>query len=153
MKLIQHIEIEGNPSTVTAQQKGVKVSRGHAVHYTKDNVAKAKMELMNQLMKFRPSEPYTGPLCVRIVWRFSRESWQNKAQKRSFRTTKPDLDNLIKGCADVMTSLRFWEDDNCIALYQLCKVWNEKGGLLIDIFELTQDDYNVIDGHFKEIGG
>jgi len=153
MKLLQHIEIPGTPSTVTAQQKGVKAVNGHVEHYTKDNVAKAKRELMAQLMKYKPSEPYTGPLCVRVIWRFSRDSWQNKAQKRSFRITKPDLDNLIKGCADVMTSLHFWEDDNCISIYQLSKIWNKDGGLLIDIYELTPEDYDIVEGHFKEIGG
>lgn len=142
MKLLQRIIIDGNPSTVTAQQKGVRVTGGVAHHYTKPKVERAKRELMAQLLPYKPEKPYKGPIGVRIIWRFSRSSWDNKAQKTSFKTTRPDLDNMVKGLADVMTGM-FWPDDSDVAEYCITKIWNERGGLLIDIFELDASDYEA----------
>lgn len=141
MKLLAHIELEGNPSTVTAQQNGIRVNNGIAYHYVKNKVQKAKVDLARQLIPYKPTEPFDGFLCLRVVWRFSRSSWENKAQRTSYKKTKPDLDNMVKGLADVMTGLKFWHDDNQLSRLELSKIWNEVGGLAIDILELTPEDY------------
>lgn len=141
MKLLAHIELEGNPSTVTAQQNGIRVNKGIAYHYVKGKVQKAKVDLARQLIPYKPTEPFDGSLCLRVVWRFSRSSWENKAQRTTYKKTKPDLDNMVKGLADVMTGLKFWHDDNQLSRLELSKIWNEVGGLAIDILELTPEDY------------
>lgn len=143
MDLLLRIRIDGNPSTVTAQQKGVRVAGGVAYHYTKSKVKDAQMELARQLLPHKPAKPFEGPLAVRMIWKFSRASWDNKAQKTSFRTSRPDLDNLVKGVADVMTDLGFWKDDSVVAEYCITKIWNEEGGLLIDVFALDSIDYEM----------
>lgn len=141
MKYLQSFVIDGNPSQVTAQQKGVRVSNGYAVHYIKPKVKQAQRELWAKLAPYKPAKPYGGPLAVFVVWTFSRSSWENKAQKRSFKTTKSDLDNLVKGCADVMTDLGFWSDDAVIAEYHLTKMWGAEPSLSVAIYELEQKDY------------
>lgn len=141
MRLLAHIELEGNPSTVTAQQDGIRVSHGVAHHYVKKKVQKSKVDLARQLIPYKPDKPFDGFLCLRVVWRFSRSSWENKAQRTSYKKTKPDLDNMVKGLADVMTGLKFWHDDNQLSRLELSKIWNEVGGLAIDILELTPEDY------------
>lgn len=140
MELLKHIEIDGNPSTVTAQQDGVRVVNGVAIHYIKPEVSKAKRELWLQLCPHKPAKPFTGPLCLRVIWRTSRKAWTYKGQRTAYKDTRPDLDNLVKGLADVMTGT-FWADDNQLARLELSKVWNEKGGLLIEIYKLTAEDY------------
>ena len=140
MDLLKHIELDGNPSTVTAQQDGIRVINGVAMHYVKNEVAKAKREFILMLSPFKPSEPFKGPLCLRVVWRFNRKAWTYKTQRTSYKDTRPDLDNMVKGLADVMTGI-FWEDDNQIARLELSKIWNERGGLMIEIYRLTPEDY------------
>lgn len=151
MRLLRHIELKGNPSTVTAQQKGCRVHNGKAYHYTKSKVRTAERELMAELYPFRPSEPYRSELCLRVIWRFSRKAWESKKQRTSYKGTKPDLDNLVKGLADVMTGL-FWYDDNQLARLELSKIWNEEGGLVVEVLELTAEDYEKELEYFNEEG-
>lgn len=150
MELLKHIEIDGNPSTVTAQQDGIRVVNGVAIHYIKPEVSKAKRELWLQLAPHKPEKPFTGSLCLRVIWRFSRKSWTYKTQRTSYKDTRPDLDNLVKGLADVMTGT-FWEDDNQLSRLELSKIWNEKGGLLIEIYRLTPEDYENEINTFDEV--
>jgi Holliday junction resolvase RusA-like endonuclease len=153
MRLLQKIIINGNPSTVTAQQDGEKVVGGRYIqHYIKPNVKAAKEDLARQLLPYKPAEPYKGPLNVWIVWKFSRKSWDNKEQKTSFRTTRPDLDNLCKGCADVLTSLGFWADDSEVCEYHLAKMWSADPCLIIAIAELEKEDYKILDDATKGAG-
>ena len=78
----------------------------------------------------RPSVcPFAGPVSVdcRFVFQFP-ASWSGK-KKRLFdgqhKTSKPDIDNLMKHILDAMTRAAWWEDDAQIAEVVAQKVWGE----------------------------
>ena len=145
MKELDVFCIKGSPSTVTAQQKGLRIFRGHPQFYDKPKVKKAKAALGDALLPFVPDEPYKGKIYRRVLWAFNKKSLL-KRERRTFHTKKIDLDNLCKGLLDVMTNVGFWDDDSSIVKLDLTKAWNaDCPGLYIQILEVNdQEDYQDI---------
>ena len=143
MKELDAFCIKGSPNTRTAQQKGLRVFKGHAQFYEKKEVAEAKADLADALLSHVPDEPYKGDICLRVLWCFCKTSLSRKEQ-RTFKRSRPDLDNMVKGLLDVMVDVGFFEDDSYIVKLDLTKSWNvETPGLFIQILELddTENDY------------
>ena len=78
MKLLQSIYLTGQPSSVTAQQKGVTMIAGRPHFYEKSCVSKAKQDLLTQLMKYAPDHPYQGPLEIHVLWLFERRALRKR---------------------------------------------------------------------------
>ncbi len=133
-----HIRLKGNPPSKTAQQKGETIINGHIHHYEKKEVTQAKEAIAWQLKPFAPKDPLTGPLYVKIEWRFELK----RCKKRAWKVTRPDLDNLEKGLLDVLTNLNFWNDDAQIVMKSTCKkeVPVGEGLLEIRIEQIGGDD-------------
>lgn len=131
------IFIEGNPSTRTAQQKGVTVIKGRVHHYEKKEVRLAKEALMYHLMSYRPKAPIEGPVEVFIEWKFGLK----KCKRTEWKITRPDLDNLEKNCLDCLTACGFWKDDAQIVSKTTMKmqVPDGEGSLYIRIESLRED--------------
>lgn len=143
MKVLDTFCIKGSPNTRTAQQKGLRVFRGHAQFYEKKEVAEAKAELADKLLSHVPDEPYKGDIYLRVMWLFCKTSLSRKEQ-RTFKSSRPDLDNMVKGLLDVMVDAGFFEDDSIIVKLELQKAWSvEYPGLFIQILQMddTESDY------------
>lgn len=137
MILLNEFVIKGSPSTRTAQQRGARVINGHILFYEKPEVRKTNEELYWKLYPYAPDEPYSGKLCVRILWAFDKKSL-SKTENRTFNCTRPDLDNLAKGTLDVMAKAGLIAEDAEIAKLDLTKVWcREYAGLFIQIWEMN----------------
>lgn len=151
MKLLNEFVIKGSPSTVTAQQKGERVVAGRIHHYKKTNVKHAEAVLADQLLRYVPDEPYKGAIRLRLLWLFDKKSL-TKSQQRSFKLTRPDLDNLYKGLADVMTDMGFWEDDSQVVNLDLTKGWSrEFPGLFFQIWSVGENgDYTEIIEYWRD---
>lgn len=125
-----------NPPSVTAQQKGVRVVHGKPMFYTKPEVLEARAELAYHLKQYVPEKPLEGALSLRVSWIFLTK---DKKKNDSFKSTRPDLDNLNKLLQDVMTDLGFFKDDAQIAKLHCRKLLRtniELCGLSIRIKEL-----------------
>lgn len=144
MKLLDEFVLKGSPSTVTAQQKGESVIHGRIHHYKKSNVRKAEADLAVQLLGHVPDRPYQGNIYLRLMWLFNKKALTKK-ESRTFKSTRPDIDNLYKGIADVMVQMGFFEDDSRIVSLDLTKAWSkEYPGLFFQIWELGDSDYELI---------
>lgn len=55
----------------------------------------------------------------------------------SWRTSRPDTDNLNKLLKDCMTALGFWHDDAQVAQEIIEKFWADLPGIYIRINKLT----------------
>lgn len=89
----------------------------------------------------RPSEPWDGPLCVRLAFYFPRP--QSHFLKSGLRANAPkwhtgarDLDNLAKAVLDILTIRRFWLDDGQVASMSLWKSYSDRPGCEVQINEL-----------------
>ena len=115
--MVIHIRLDGNPSSVTQQQKGETIIKGRIHHYEKKNVREAKDALRWQLKPYVPKEPLGGPIALKIEWRFELK----RCKRRFWKVTRPDLDNLEKGLLDVLTDMNFWNDDAQVCVKQTIK--------------------------------
>lgn len=91
-----------------------------------------KYILIALLEPHQPAEPFTGPVKLNIKyvypWRKS-EPKRNRTQGWMWNDKRPDADNLAKQICDVMTLLRFFEDDGQVALLQVEKQWGDQSGI------------------------
>ena len=122
-----------DPPTRTAQQKGTSVINGHVHHYVKPEVRAAQDILREALRPYAPDEPIAGPVHLRVEWHFT-----SKSHKPSWRTTRPDLDNLQKGLKDCMTAEGFWIDDSQVCAEYAQKQWSDKSGIYIQVYEVKE---------------
>ena len=71
----------------------------------------------------RPAVPLDAPLSVEVEFIMPRP----KARKKEvWHTTRPDWDNLLKGCQDAMTQAQWWRDDSLIAKALMVKRYQSK---------------------------
>lgn len=121
------------PPTTTAQQHRIIASKGGKPRfYDTPELADARAKLKAHLAVFRPPCPAVGPLRLLVKWCFLAKNQPDG----TWKTTKPDTDNLQKMLKDVMTGLGFWGDDAQVASEIAEKVWSARPGIFIRIEEL-----------------
>lgn len=155
MKELACFVIKGSPSTRTAQQKGERIVNGRYIHhFEKKEVTRAKAQLADALLNHVPEEPYDCPIYLRVLWLFAKKSLPKK-RELTFKTERPDTDNLVKMLKDVMTDVGFWTDDSKVVKEDLMKGYsNEMPGLFIQILALDNDfDRSLITDWRKTEGG
>lgn len=133
--------IPQEPDRTTDQQKGEcikhRILNGRRVpyihHFTKPEVEIYHKKLAYHLLRYRPDEPITGPVAIYITFCFKARRKKDIGEPK---VTKPDLDNMAKGILDVLTKLRFWEDDNQICEMKLVKLWTSEDhvGTFINLY-------------------
>ncbi len=114
---------------------GQKRARSGKGFVYKDKTQKLREEsLLFYLAPYRPTEPLTGPVRLWVTaWMPIPASWpqwkQTLAGDEGFYVDKtPDLDNIVKHLKDVMTQLRFWEDDRQVAELRAEKRYRQEPG-------------------------
>lgn len=120
------------PPTVTHQEKQVTVQGGKPRFYEPQELKAARMKLRDYLAKHRPKEPMPGGVRLIVKWCFPRGVHPDG----SYKTTKPDTDNLQKMLKDVMTEVGFWKNDAQVASEIVEKFWAETTGIFIRVEEL-----------------
>lgn len=96
----------------------------------------AENDLMLLCHPFAPTEPMEGALKLRVDFVFP---WRKSEAKRKLllgripNHSRPDCDNMVKLVADVLTKLRFYQDDGQIADLHVTKAWGDNVGISITI--------------------
>lgn len=119
--------------TATHQEKQVRVVNGKPVFYEPAEVKAARQKLTAYLGQHVPEQPFCCGVRLMVKWLFPKGRHKNG----TYKTTKPDTDNLQKMLKDVMTKLRFWEDDAQVASEIVEKFWSDIPGIYIRIEELS----------------
>lgn len=131
------VKLDIVPPTATAQQKGVFVRNGRAHFFTKQKVRDAEDFLAAMLAPHAPAKPLRGGIYLQARWCFPyRKSERKSVTKTGLEiphTSRPDLDNLEKSLLDVLTRLRFIEDDSKIFSKATAKFWGPSPYLAIAI--------------------
>jgi Holliday junction resolvase RusA-like endonuclease len=126
------------PPKATAQQKGVMVTTGRPVFYTKKNVQRSKDFFYWLFVNLRPPVPFNGPLRVEIILTFPWKASETKARRASGwlpMPVGPDFDNLSKTPIDVLSKLSFWCNDSQIFDGRIIKGWGDRPGVRVTISE------------------
>lgn len=141
-----------NIPTVTAHQKGAFAVGGRVRFFKKKRVVESENSFHALLHPHRPEYPFDGPVCLCIGFVFP---WRKSEAKRVIKNyslypiqTRPDLSNLIKTIEDVMTTLRFWNDDGQISTLNISKQYGDRPGIRLNI---TQDYALDKEGHTSTV--
>lgn len=123
--------------TATAQMKKVAMIGGRPRFYKPAKVRAAENTLWAILQPHAPPEPFQGPLTLVLTMGFPWRKGEKKGRIKAFASypleTRPDLDNLFKAIADVMTGLRYWNDDSQLSSLCLHKHYTDTPGLTINL--------------------
>lgn len=132
-----HFFLQMNPPRKTQQEHSVGISKkGKPYFYEDSDLKAARAKLNKALSKFVPEVPYTCAVRLVVKWCFAR----GKHPNGSYKTTKPDTDNLNKMLKDEMTKLGFWKDDALVASEIIEKFWAQIPGIYISIEELMNNE-------------
>lgn len=135
MEMTFFVALEDVP-TCTHQQKKVRVNRGIPIFYEPEKLKKTRVLLMERLDEHKPDEPMHGPLRLVVTWCFKKKG---KHVDGEYKTTKPDVDNMLKLLQDCMTRLGYWDDDRFVVSLISEKYWADVPGIYIEIKEMNQD--------------
>lgn len=124
------------PPTTTFQDKGLGVTKsGRAYQYDRDGASEVKEKFKAHLARHVPEKPFDAPVEV-LVRFFYPETKDHPAG--SWKTTKPDLDNMNKILGDVLQEMHFIKNDSAIAHLDLLKMFSDVPGVLIRINEMEE---------------
>lgn len=123
------------PPSTTFQDKELAVRKGKPVIFDSAELIAIKAKLRGHLAKSVPAEPFRGPLRVLTKWCYPATE---KHPAGTWKTTKPDTDNLQKALLDSMTKLGFWKDDAQVASQIVEKFWSDVPGVFIYITQLEE---------------
>lgn len=132
-----------NP-TITSQEKGY--NRYSGQFYTKDEVKQLKYEYAINIRRYMSvnkieTPRFKGAVRLTVVFGFSSSNRKNWGL---LKTTKPDLDNAVKGLQDVLADLGFFEvGDQQVAELVVRKEWSDKPKVFIYLEELPYDIYRL----------
>ena len=140
-KLVTRFMLSFNPPTVTHQEQKIRVlcdkknKRYIPQKYNPPELEEAKQLYIAHLMKNKLDEPLAGPVALMVQWRFLTAI---KKLDQTWKTTKPDTDNLDKLLKDCMTEAGFWHDDAQVVHEAISKIWVASDpGIIIAVYDLT----------------
>jgi len=126
------------PPKTTSQQKGAFAMKGGGVRFFKKAKAKAAEQTWWSLLQpHAPAKPFEGPLCLIVRLTYPWRSTEKKTRIRNYSLypiqTRPDVDNIYKMLGDVMTTLRFWNDDSQVSSLTVSKSYGDRPGLHLSL--------------------
>lgn len=125
------------PPTVTHNAKQLhafmRAGRPCAVLHDSPALKDARAKLHAHLAPHAPAKPLDGPVRLVVKWLFPAEG---RRPDGSYKTTRPDTDNLEKALKDEMTRLGFWHDDAQVASEITEKFWADTPGIYIEVSKL-----------------
>ena len=116
--------------TKTHQEKKVRVVNGKPSFYEPQELKNVRNKFRTALHQFVPATPMNGAIRLHTKWCFPILAQHYDGE---YKITKPDTDNLIKMLKDVMTELKYWNDDAQVACDIIEKFWANIPGLYVCI--------------------
>ena len=126
------IPLEKIPSA-THQMKKIAVQHGKPHTYEPPAVRETRARFMAYFIRYRPEKPLEGPVYLVTKWIYP-PTKRHPAQ--TWKSTKPDTDNLVKMLKDVLTVLGFWKDDAQVASETIQKFYSKQSGIYVQIEKL-----------------
>lgn len=118
--------------SVTAQVKRCRVIHGKPIFFDGARIKAARQEFMLRLAGHKPREPIPKDTPISLFVRFTYRATKQHPEF-SWKTTRPDTDNMIKLLKDCMTQAGFWQDDSQVASEHIEKRYGTHEGISIAI--------------------
>ncbi len=116
-------------------QNGVKVvvQNGRPRVYKTPALRDLEAKYCTLLKPHAPPSPLDGPICLRVAYYF-----RSSAACTTWKTTKPDTDNLLKTLKDCLTHCGFWKDDAQVCSESVVKFLSGEDwhGIVVNIQQL-----------------
>lgn len=116
--------------TVTHQEKRISVRNGRPIVYEDERLRDARAKFTAYLAAHKPERPVDGAVYLKTMWLFP-ESKRHPAG--TYKTSRPDTDNLTKLFKDCMTAVGFWRDDAQVACECIVKMYNDIPGIFVEV--------------------
>lgn len=130
-----HFFLSMIPPSVTQQEHKVGKRKDGSIYFYEDRELKeARLDLRKRLAAVDHST-IDGPVRLLVKWLFPK----GKHENGTYKTTKPDTDNLNKMLKDEMTRTGFWLDDAQVASEIIEKFWADVPGIYIEVSRLEGD--------------
>ena len=127
-----HFFLSMIPPSVTQQEHRVGKKKDGSIYFYEDRELKeARLDLRKRLAAIDHST-IDGPVRLLVKWLFPK----GKHENGTYKTTKPDTDNLNKMLKDEMTRTGFWLDDAQVASEIIEKFWADVPGIYIEVSRL-----------------
>ncbi len=131
-----HFFMSMDPPTKTQQEHRIgKRKDGSMYVYEDRDLKEARLKLYKAVLPHTPEKPFTKAVQLVVKWCFPRGSHSHG----SYKTTKPDTDNLNKMLKDEMTKAGFWKDDALVASEVIEKFWTDTPGIYVEIVEIGEE--------------
>ena len=124
------------PPTVTMQEHKISTYKNKVRYYMPPELKDAKEKYLAHLAQHTPEKPLEGPLGVWSAFYFPATKDHPAG---TWKTTKPDNDNMIKLLRDCMTKTNFWKDDAQVAMDVVQKRYSETPGIWIKVITLEDE--------------
>lgn len=121
--------------SVTHQEKKIAVRNGKPVVYEDERLRDARQKFLAYLAPHAPKKPMKGAVYLNTAW-YYQESGRHPAG--TYKTTKPDTDNLVKLFKDCMTAAGFWKDDAQVAVELTEKTYWKFPGVHVSVGEIAE---------------
>lgn len=121
--------------SVTQQEHKISNRGGRPRIYEPAELKAARQLFRDHLAKHRPEAPLEGPVELYVVWCYPATKTHHAG---TWKTTKPDTDNLIKLVKDEMTRLGFWLDDAQVCMELNAKCYDRISGVSFRIQSMAE---------------
>jgi len=137
--------VPGNPK---GQMRHRSTKSGH--HY--DPSASDKKDFLAKAMQCRPDEPFSGPVCLRLICVFPRPKSHYRTGRHAdtlkesapiWHSSTPDWDNVGKFVGDALNSI-FWKDDRLIVRGIVDCIYGDTPGIHVQIREPAPEDIEEV---------
>lgn len=132
------------------QMRARHTARGGFSRTYKAKKQRVREETMAALMaQYAPAEPMDGPLvlvvdCFLPIPKSRPRAWRQDASTGAVRPiTNPDADNLAKHIKDVMTQLRFYEDDRQVVDLRIAKWYSDRPRWVVTLRQWEPDALSI----------
>lgn len=130
------------------QSVDAKIVNGRVFTYQPQDVVKFKARVRKIAQASIPEgfKPFTTGIAVRYTHVFKQLESASATDRGLilnscvvYKATRPDFDNLCKGCSDALTGV-LWADDGLIAKALVEKIYGSIDGIVVTVRELSWKD-------------
>lgn len=114
--------------------------RSGSRYFTESKHADA-IEEMRWIFLTRCREPISGPVSMRIVFNYLKKKKIHKVTDCGieWKSSRPDLDNLVKLASDAMIGTVLEDDDQIVELYAAKRFDKERDFILLEIVKVKAE--------------